>query len=181
MKRIEFLAPVEAMRGNLSGDQVLGYNGGERAYDVTGSGKVAAENYDKRYIGAKRLVNGKKFFSLKTKSTTDLGADSRLAMAAFGGSCSLARATEQNLTLISQLQATFLAERESGKVSKDVSFRGWIQKKEYPMIKAKQASVTIGEGANEVTVNNPWISGGSGTSVTIPADVLSKFQSVLGA
>lgn len=181
MKRIEFLAPVEAMRGNLSGDQVLAYDGGQRAYDVTGSGKVAAENYDKRYIGAKRLANGKKFFSLKTKSTTDLGANARLAMAAFGGSCSLARVASTDLTVMTRLQNTILAEIAAGKVDPHISFRNWIQKKVYPMIKAKEASVTIGEGTNEVVLNNPWISGGSGTSETLPEDVITKFQSVLGA
>ena len=181
MKRIEFLAPVEAMRGNLSGDQVLLYDGDKRAYDVTGSDPVAAGNYDNRYIGCKRARSGKKYFSLKTKSTTNLGADSRLAMAAFGGSCSVARNAMINLSLITPLQTIFVAKRSAGQIPSTMGLRNWVQTVVYPMIKAKQASVTISEGATSVTINNPWIEGGTGTDVTIPADVESKFQSVLGA
>lgn len=181
MKRIEFLAPVEAMRGNLSGDQVLLYDGDKRAYDVSGSDPVAAGNYDNRYIGSKRARTGLKYFSLKTKSTTSLGATSRLAMAAFGGSCSLAKNALANLTLLSSLQVIFVAKRSAGQIPSTMGIRNWVQTEVYPMIKAKQASVTIAEGAASVTINNPWIEGGSGTDVTIPAEVESKFASVLGA
>lgn len=179
MKRIEFLAPVEAMRGNLSGDQVLVYKDGKRAYDVTGVEPVTAQNYDNRYIGSKRSINGKKFFSLKSKSTTNLGTDSRLAMAAFGGSCSVAKNAMADLTLIGTLQNIYLAKRQAGLIPAGRLVRNWVQTEVYPMIKNKQASVTISQGTYTVTINNPWVNGGTGKDITIPADLKTKFNSVL--
>lgn len=182
MKRIEFIAPVEAMRGDLSGGNAqITYAGGKRAYDVTGSESVVAENYNKGYVGSKRLRNGKKFFSLKTKTQTNLGANSRLAMASFGGACSLARAAFGDLTLLSSLQAIFIAKREAGLIPQSMGKTNWLQTEVYPMLKGKVASITISQGSTSVTINNPWISGGSGTDVTIPQDVETKFDAVLSA
>ena len=178
MKRIEFLAPVEAMRGNLSGAQTLSYDGGKRAWDSVGD-SVNAENYDNRYIGAKRLANGKKFFSLKTKSQTSLGSTSRVAMAAFGGACSLASAASKNLTIVSDLQIIYEAKRQSGAIPAHMGFKNFIQTEVYPMLKTKVNAVTITEGAVSVSINNPWVSGGSGTAVAVPAAILAKFNSQL--
>lgn len=179
MKRIEFLAPVEAMRGNLSGNQKLVYDGDKRAYDVTGGGKVAAQNYDNRYIGAKRVRTNLKYFSLKSKSTTDLGENSRLAMAAFGGACSLAKYALTTLSILSSLQQIFIAKQLAKVIPATMKIRNWVQTEVYPMLKTSQASVTISEGETSVTINNPWITGGTGTDVTIPADILAKFNSAL--
>lgn len=179
MKCIEFLAPVEAMRGNLSGDQVLVYKDGKRAYDVTGVDPVTAQNYVNRYIGSKRSINGKKFFSLKSKSTTNLGTDSRLAMAAFGGACSVAKNAYANVGILSSLQQIYLAKRQAGLIPAGRSVRNWLQTEVYPMIKNKQASVTISQGSYSVTINNPWVDGGTGTDINIPADLKTKFDSVL--
>lgn len=179
MKRIEFLAPVEAMRGNLSGSQILTYEGGKKAWDAEDNG--AAENYDNRYIGAKRIKNGKKFFSLKTKSTTSLGANSRLAMAAFGGACSLAKAAGSVLAILTDLQDIYLSKKQMGLIPANIGFRNWLQTCVYPMLKGKTSSVTITDGVHSVTINNPWIEGGSGTAVTVPADIKTKFNAQLSA
>lgn len=178
MKRIEFIAPVEAMRGNISGSQVLTYDGGKKAFDVGGSGVAAAENYSKKYIGAKRSSNGKKYFSLKAKSQTNLGASSRLAMAAFGGACSLALAATSTLSILSQLQSIHETEIAEGLTERG-SLRNWVQKKVYPMLKNKQNSVTITDGTSTVTINNPWKTGGTGTDVDVPDYIQSKFNSYL--
>lgn len=181
MKRIEFLAPVEAMRGNLSGAKDLTYNGGKRAYDVTGTDAVAPDVYQKGYIGSKRSATGRKFFSLKTKSTTNLGAASRLAMAAFGGACSLAKAASKSLAIVSALQQIYFAKRQAGKIDQYMGFNNWIQTEVYPMLKTKVNHVVISEGTASVDINNPWVEGGSGTAVSVPADVLAKFNTQLSA
>lgn len=180
MKRIEFLAPVEAMRGDLSGgnSQIL-YQGGKRAYDVDDNVVAKPENYNKGYVGAKSF-NGKKYFSLKTKTQTALNAAGRLRMAAFGGACSLARAAFKNLDLIANLQTIFLAEHNAGRANQSSPTR-WLQTKVYPMLKNKTASVTLQGGGVTVTIDNPWVAGGSGTDVTIPQDVKTKFSSALSA
>ncbi len=179
MKRIEFIAPVTAMRGNISGSQELTYDGGKRAFDVTGNGKTVAENYDKKYIGAKRLRNGKTFFSLKSKSQTSLGADSRLAMAAFGGACSLAKAASRNLTILTDLQLIFANKVKEGLVDRNILFRNWLQQQVYPMLKTKVNSVSITDDEHTVVINNPWVSGGTGTDVAVPDYIQSKFNAYL--
>ena len=177
MRVIEFIAPVKAMRGNLSnGDQNLRY-GGKRAYDVTGKPIVHADVYDDSYIGAKRAFNGKKYFALRDKSTIALGSANRLAMAAFGGAASTATAAGSTLSILDALQTIYMSARNTGATSK--SFRGWLNEKIYPMIKTKQPSVAISGAGQTVTINNPWVEGGTGTDVNVPADVLAKFNSVL--
>lgn len=176
MKRIEFIAPVKAMRGNLSnGDQDLRYRG-KKAYDATGD-KVTADQYEPSYIGAKRSFRGKKFFALHESFTIALGATNRLAMAAFGGAASTAAAAGATLSILDDLQAIYMSARNTGATTK--LFRGWLNEKVYPMIKTKQPSVTISGAGKTVTINNPWVDGGAGTDINIPADVLAKFNSVL--
>lgn len=176
MKRIEFIAPVSAMRGNLSGGQRITYDGGKRAYDVSGS-YAHGDSYDKSYIGAKNY-NKKKYFALRTKSDIALGSDNRLAMAAFGGACSLGREARHSLTILTSLQQVYKGLKEQGRTDK--GFAGWVQSAVYPMLKEKQTSVTLTDGFTSVVINNPWKTGGSGTDVNVPAEILAKFQSVLG-
>lgn len=180
MKRIEFIAPVTAMRGNISGSQVLTYSKyGQRAFDIAGDGRVSPYKYEAKYIGAKRTRNGKTFFSLKTRSTVNLGDNSRLAMAAFGGACSLAKATSRSLTILTHLQFIFQDEQQKGIIDSTMLFRNWLQTKVYPMLKEKENSVIIANDEYTVTINNPWISGGSGTDVAVPAEVKAKFNAYL--
>lgn len=68
MKRIEFIAPVEAMRGNLSGKQDLVYpTNDNKAFDAPIDQKCYARNYRPSLIGAKRASNGLKYFAVKVK------------------------------------------------------------------------------------------------------------------
>lgn len=87
MKRIEFIAPVEAMRGNLSGAQKLEYpTENQGAYEGPEGSVNYARNYSPRFIGAKRAADGRKYFSVRTKSANHLTASSKKAMALLGGS-----------------------------------------------------------------------------------------------
>lgn len=87
MKRIEFIAPVEAMRGNLSGAQKLQYPTDDQgAYEGPAGSVNYARNYSPRFIGAKRAADGRKYFSVRTKSANHLTAKSKKAMALLGGS-----------------------------------------------------------------------------------------------
>lgn len=72
MKRIEFIAPVEAMRGNLSGKQTLVYNPNNNpAWDANDNERSYALNYQPTFIGAKRS-DGLKYFQVKTKSAVTM-------------------------------------------------------------------------------------------------------------
>lgn len=84
MRRIEFIAPVEAMRGNLSGKQNLVYNDHDnKAFDAP-LGRQYAKNYQPRFIGARRASDGRKYFAVKTKTATLISADTKTNMAILG-------------------------------------------------------------------------------------------------
>lgn len=85
MKRIEFIAPVEAMRGNLGSKQDLRYaDHDNKAWDAP-DGRQYARNYQPRYIGAKRAADGLKIFQVKTKAATNISTETRKNMAVLGG------------------------------------------------------------------------------------------------
>lgn len=84
MKRIEFIAPVEALRGNMSGKQTLVYAQNDNpAFDAP-EGRQYARNYKPRYIGYRRAKDGRVYFGVKTKSATKVDAASKITMAALG-------------------------------------------------------------------------------------------------
>ena len=178
MRRIEFIAPVEAMRGDLSGGEKNTYLGGKPAYDAVQSGILHAENYSKRYIGSRKSSNGKKFFSLRTAATVNMTAN-RFPMAVFGGTASLAAAIKQTVQLIAPVRDIYKALKAAGQTNKGI--RGWLTECMYPMLQNKNAEVTLSAtGLQSVIINNPWINGGHGTDITIPQSVLDKFADELG-
>ena len=78
MKRIEFIAPVDAMRGNLSGNKTpLVYNPDNNpAWGAPDDVRSYALNYQPQFIGAKRS-NGLKFFQVKTRSAVTMSSAMR--------------------------------------------------------------------------------------------------------
>lgn len=83
MKRIEFIAPVEAMRGNLSGKQTLLYpTNDNKAFDAPQGVRSYAKNYRPSFIGAKRASDGLKYFGVRTKSAVKNTIDALKNMAA---------------------------------------------------------------------------------------------------
>lgn len=90
MRKIEFIAPVEAMRGKLSGDDPkLQYAENNNPAFEAPDGRQYAKNYQPKYIGAKRSSDGLKYFSVKTKSATliDTASKRRMALLGAAGAC----------------------------------------------------------------------------------------------
>lgn len=90
MRKIEFIAPVEAMRGKLSGDDPkLQYAENNNPAFEAPDGRQYAKNYAPKYIGAKRSSDGLKYFSVKTKSATliDNASKRRMALLGAAGAC----------------------------------------------------------------------------------------------
>lgn len=84
MRKIEFIAPVEAMRGNMSGAQVLKYaENMNPAWDAP-DGLQTAKNYTPRYIGARRAKDGAVYFSVKRKASVMVNEESKRRQAALG-------------------------------------------------------------------------------------------------
>ena len=84
MRKINYIAPVDSMQGNLSGSQVLKYaENMNPAWDAP-DGLQPAKNYKPRYVAARRAKDGAVYFAVKTKSSVNINAASRTRLAALG-------------------------------------------------------------------------------------------------
>ena len=138
MKGIEFIAPVEALRGNMSGKQTLVYAQNDNpAFDAP-QGRQYARNYKPRYIGYRRAKDGKVYFGVKRRSATKVDAASKITMAALG--------------TIQDLKKTFKDESIQITVSGLTGpYWGWI-------LRAYQTGINEGEIDPSTSVDK-WIDG----------------------
>lgn len=159
MRRIEFIAPVEAMRGNLSGAQNLAYaKNDNKAFDAP-EGRQYARNYDPRYIGAKIAASGKKIFSVKTKTATKINSASLLRMALLGGTGALYAAMLNNATVRANAEAYYELKKNSSEVA-GRSFRKFWFDELREILATKKARLSLSplqEPTLHVTVDNPWV------------------------
>lgn len=176
-KIIEFIAPVDAMRGNLSGRQSLTYGEGHTsAYDTQVGSVTAANNYAPRFVGAKRSRDEKKYFQVRTTSSVGLTAISKKSMAVLAGASLCFLAANKNLMIISILQSAFVAAKEA---DQSLTYRKWLMGIFYPMLANKLQTVTITSAVGTAVINNPWVMDGDGENLTIASKDLIKFASVL--
>ena len=180
MKKIEFIAPVEAMRGNLSGSQTLLYaTRNNPAWDAP-EGDQAAKNYTPRYVGAKRARGGLKYFAVRKSSVTKITSKTRQIMALLAGSAACFLSASKNLMLLSGLQIAFQIERQT---DPSLTWRKWLQGLLYEMLANKQGYVTVTTPNSTYKIGNPWVAPGAGvtdvTPLTIPQDILVKFWTQL--
>lgn len=174
-KRIEFLAPVESMRGNLSGSQDLVYaENDNRAYEAPADRTNYARNYQTRYIGNKRSSDGLKYFGVKTKSAVTTSANAMLAMAAMGGAAAVYNAMKAaGGTRWNQVQYNY---NESFK-SYYKSLRQYAMNVIMQALRAKTSDITFG-GPTVARYPNPWVRPGQ-TDLNIGNRVLTKFWTEL--
>lgn len=152
-KRIEFLAPVESMRGNLSGSQDLVYaENDNRAYEAPADRTNYARNYQTRYIGNKRSSDGLKYFGVKTKSAVTTSANAMLAMAAMGGAAAVYNA----------MKVAGGQKWQQVQYNYEESFKNYYKSlRQYAMnvimqaLRAKTTDITFG-GPTVARYPNPW-------------------------
>lgn len=179
MKRIEFIAPVESMRGNLSGAQKLEYpTDNLGAYEGPIASVNYARNYSPRFIGAKIAKSGKKYFSVRLRSANHLTAKSKKAMALLGGTGAVYAAILKEPALLTGIQAQYAALTEIGmqksfrKYVTDVIRNGLIEKRDL---------FTFAGPASLVQVDNPWVKTASSLNIQISQAILVKFWSELAS
>lgn len=182
MKRIEFIAPVEAIRGNLSGKQknLVYAENDNPAYEAP-IGRQYARNYRPSFIGAKRASDGLKYFSVKTKSATGLTLSSKKAMAVLGGAGALIAAILRDPSRKTALQLQLEYNIQHGLVETGTSLRKWMSEKVQNALRMKAQIIDFkaGAGTTEVKVKNPWVEGGIAPEVGVGEIVLSKFWGML--
>ena len=178
MKRIEFIAPVEAMRGNLSGAQKLQYpTDNQGAYEGPAGAVNYARNYSPRFIGAKIAKSGKKYFSVRTKTANHLTAKSKQAMALLGGTGAIVGAILRNKIseTYKNIYNAWVKSQELGGTS---TFRQFLSGLVRSMLIKKSASYHVQVGEFGQDIYNPWVSNVV-TDYNVPMTIILKFWSEL--
>lgn len=186
MKRTSFIAPVEAMRGNLSGKQDLRYaNENNKAFDAP-EGRQYARNYRASYIGARRAKDGLTYFTVKTKSATKIDADSLLRMACLGATGAVVGSIlrQKKGTFFTDLLRIYGAQQIQGIVSQETSFRKWLFTNIYLAFNTKapaaEFKAVVGTTTVRQIVANPFIGNVQTSGAEISKEILAKFWVVLG-
>lgn len=187
MKRIEFIAPVEAMRGNLSGKQYLVYaENDNKAYEAPVGRKNYARNYASRFIGAKISASGKKYFSVKTKTCTNLTTKAKMHMAVFGGAAAIVSAIMNNVAYkaLKEHLLEFNYDYETRVLGYTGSFRQYLTSRIQEMLAAKAGFAKFKGAlqANVRLIRNPWpVDGQAGIEIAISQGIIVKFWEELGS
>lgn len=180
MKRIEFIAPVEAMRGNLSGEQKLKYARNDNpAWDAPVGQVNYARNYQPRFIGAKKTANGMTYFTTKTKSANNNSAAARLAMAAMGAACAYYNA--YRAALQTGDEGALLLQSCCNKYKAGRTERAYLMPIFVSMFKNKTATKRVGiPGITVCYVENPFISSADGNvRFVLSVTIQEKFWTTL--
>lgn len=179
MRKIEFIAPVAAMRGNLSGKQSLVYAENDNpAFDAP-EGRQYARNYGPRFIGAKRSSDGKTYFAVKTKSAVKVSPMFRKQTALLAASSEIANICMHNLSLIQGLTDRYKQTAPEG-----WSFKRWLMSIIRTGLKDKRHFAFSGTSLAALFVGNPYIgvaipAGGTDISGQYPQRLLAKFWAEL--
>lgn len=145
------------MRGNLSGGQSLEYaDNNNPAYEAP-NGVQYARNYQPRFIGAKRGADGLKYFSVRTKSATNLKATTRRTMAILGVTAAI-RSALQASGQLNNLKAEFEILKQAGTLPEGQNtFNKWFSANIKTMLVYKRAEwrFTL-PGVGIVSIHNPF-------------------------
>lgn len=155
MKRIEFISPVEAMRGNLSRTkQTLLYAENDNpAWDAPVDKRSYARNYQPIFVGAKVAKSGRKYFAIKTKTAITITAAAKTRMALLAVSSEIANILDKDLRVIASLQELYAANHPVG-----WSYKRWMMSYIREGLSAKTAITFPGyEQLAAVFIKNPYI------------------------
>lgn len=177
MKIVEFIAPVEAIRGNMSGRQDLLYpTDDNKAYEGPVGSVNYARNYSPRFVGAKIASSGKKYFTVRTKSANHLTAKSKKAMALLGGAGALYSALLKNSALKAQAQAVWVKAQELGDVR---SFRAFMMFYIRNGIIGHVNTINLNVAGSSVSIDNPWAKVTGELNLPVSQGVRMKFWTEL--
>lgn len=171
-KGIEYIMPVDYMRGNLSGRQSLEYTEqGGTGYDVPDGSRDAATNYEPRLIALHTdLPNRRRnYFQVRTRTTVNMTTGVRKTQAVMGGAGAIYAA------LVSDKSSSIYLQCAAAK-PRMITLRQFVLPPVMAALAAKESSATI---ANGLTIDNPWLV--ASPNVPVSAANISKFASVLAS
>ena len=181
-RRIGFIAPVDHLSGNLSGDQVLKYAQNDNpAFDAP-MGKQYARNYKTRYIGAIRASNGQPYFSVRTKNAVNISNRSKMVMALLGGTASVKQAIKKNQAFAG-IVTLYTTEKIGGYTDKTLD--KWMFEIIYQALETKEVmfSFISHTGGSSFAFHNPWVytNQQGGLGLEVPVRIVAKFWMQLAA
>lgn len=185
MARIEFIAPVEAMRGNMSGKQQLVYPTSDNKAWLSPDGKQFARNYTPRYVGAKRSASGKVYFSVKARSAVNMTANVRRQQAITSVALLYANAIMTDAAGFTAAMAIWRDHVAAG-YNKYTTIRGFLNAMLQEGLAAKDRVISVGvQGVSEtrLSVTNVYNWGSSTTGDVTPEInrvLMAKFFPYIG-
>lgn len=185
-RQIEFLAPVEAMRGNLSGKQVLNYPSRDNSAWDAPDGRSYARNYKPRYIGAKNSRTLKTNFAVKRVQATFISPDTRLNMALLGGTqavwgailSSAEFAPGTRFTLRIYLNMMYQELRDYGELDSRTTFKQWVDGEIRNALELKTVIGFQAPSLTNLTIKNPWnptVGPQTAIAITVRDEIIVKF------
>lgn len=182
MKLIEFISPVEAMRGNLSRTkQTLLYAENDNpAWDAPVDKRSYARNYQPIFVGAKVAKSGRKYFAIKTKTAITITAAAKTRMALLAASSEIANVISRDLRIFPALEELYAANHPVG-----WSYKRWQMNYIRQGLANKTAITFPGyEQLAAVFIKNPYINSVQPSSAIdisefYPTELLVKFWTQL--
>lgn len=166
------MCPVEWMRGKLSGNQLLQYDGGG-AYSVPEGSIVAASGYSPRVIAQLRGNGKMRTFQVRTKTTVNATAAYRINLALMGGACAMYAAIVRDKS--SSLYNACVGAYFAGKTHGD-TFRSYLVKKFRSGLEEGNTIIFLD---NHVEIDNPWTTEKQSPNVVVSDNIINKFNEYL--
>lgn len=94
-KKIDYIMPINWIRGNISGAQSITYDG-VRAYELSTTDKVSADYYRPTLVAKYMGARDKRYYQVRTVSSVHLSAAYRKNLAVMGGAGAIYAAMVNN-------------------------------------------------------------------------------------
>lgn len=172
MKRIAYIAPIDYMRGSLSGRQDIRYTANDVEGYYTPDGEITpANDYQPKLIAHYRSDRNRRFFCVRTRSSINMTAPVRRTMALMGGAGAIYAAIVREKS--SPIYIACMNDWKSNGL-KGTTFRMHVMRILIDGLDDYDATITIGTA----NIINPWVSSET-PNVVIPQAIIDKFNSVL--
>lgn len=168
-KHICYMAPVDWLVGNISGNQQIGYGEEKTAgYAIPDGVKESAVDYKPRMIAKRIWKSNRRYFQIRTRTTVNMTAGVRNTIALMGGAGALYSSLVRD-------KSTAIYKACSAACPKSTTLRAFIIPLLRAGLAAKNQTIAIADG---VGIVNPWVNSAA-PNVPVSAEILEKFNSVL--
>ena len=174
VKRIAYIAPIDYIRGGISGRQSLKYNGGS-AYSIPAGQSVTADSYTPRMVAqVYRLYSPRmlRVFQVRTRTTVNMTARHKFNIAILGGAGAIYASLVNHSD--AQIYADIVAAKNATNI-KGITLRQFVMPLVMQGLRSMSARIDIATG---VYIVNPWISVDN-PNVPVSASILDKFRQEL--